>query len=651
MISIKEELNLLYTNYSKTIQLVQGASNSMTGDVGGLFFSQRRQINTIEFYSNSKYLNGQLDELAREKPFYNILNGMCDVENAAKDIDTKDINITSDDGNHYLESFLMSKDVQVWMKEADFAKSLNDMRDMHTRYGSLLVKKVIDTDKNSKKKGLKLGLPEWKNTITDQVNILQGAIVEIHWMTANEISKKKNVWENVDKVLLKLKGKGANKRIPIYEVRGDFSQATYLNAIGEKYTPKDELEFSYQLYYLAGDPIESGKQQTFETSEVLYCEDDTERVYKYLARKPKAGRGFGVGIFEEGEEAQVWTNDAILKQYRAMEYTTKVVAQSASKKLKGRNLLTETDDGTILEHEDGKPITPVNLLPAGGLQQYEMLLNQWYAQLEKTTSAYTAQRGDTPPSGTPFRLQATVLSQSSSVFKTLQQEFGIFITELFEDWIMPYLAAQLNKEHILAYEFSPEELKEIDRNFATKNANDKAIELMLQGKIVSPETYDGFLQMYDTMVKQTKGQRFIQIPKNFYKNLKAKVTVNITGEQRNKAATLESLNNILITVSRNPALIQDPVMSQVLMKIIELSGAGISPVSLTAGIAEQAKQTQNQAANKVSESMSYKDVPEDVKRQIEQQAGLQPSQMQPPPIQPKPQPQPQAKKLSLSAKA
>lgn len=87
MLSIKQELELIKTNYDKTIDLVDG-----------LKFSQKKQIKTIEYYNNSKYLNGQLDELGREKPFFQILNAICDVENSAKDLDTKDIQITSDDG-------------------------------------------------------------------------------------------------------------------------------------------------------------------------------------------------------------------------------------------------------------------------------------------------------------------------------------------------------------------------------------------------------------------------------------------------------------------------------------------------------------------------------------------------------------------------
>lgn len=590
MISIKRELEIIKGNYDKTIELVSG-----------LHFSQKKLINTIEFYTNSRYLNGNKDELGREKPFYNILNGICDVENAAKDLDTKDITVTSDDGNHYLEAFLLSKDIQVWMKEVNFGKTLNDIRDTDTRYGSVLAKKVLK--EKDGKKILQIELPEWKNMITDQVDILPGAKVEVHFLTASQLIKM-GEWKNIDKVLDKLKDQGSNKRVPVYEIRGNFPKSIIKEVEGEynntpvKITEKDKTTYSDQLYYIAGNPTESGESNFLDTLCVLYWEDDTDKVYKYKARKKRSGRDFGVGVFEEGEEAQVWTNDAVLKQFRAMEYTTKVVMQSASKKLKGRNLLTETDDGITLETEDGKPITPINFLPSGGLQQYNNLILQWNSQLEKTTSSYAAQRGETPPSGTPYRLEAAVINQSNSVFVNLLEDLGIFVGEIFNDWIMPYLATRMNQEHILAYEFSAEELKEIDKNFSTRQANEKAAEMILQGKIVTQEEYDGFLQSADTFIKGTKGQRFIQIPKNFYKNLKAKVTVNITGEQKNKAAVLESLNSVLITymnaLKSGVNLGQDPVFTLLLNEIIETSGAGISPVAITSAISENSSKMQAQ---------------------------------------------------------
>lgn len=588
--NIQQELEIIKKNYDSPINRVEG-----------LPFSQKKLIKTIEFYTDSKYLNGQKDELDREKPFYNILNGICDVENAAKDLDTKDIDVVSDDSNHYLESWLLSKDIQVWMKEVNFGKILNDIRDTDTRYGSVLAKKVIRKSENGKV--LDIELPEWKNMITDQVNILKGAKVEIHYMTAGELAEMTE-WKNVDYVLEKLRKGGSSKKVPVYEITGKFPKAIYkqveagFNKRLYKENKKDEITYSNQLYYIAGQPVESGKGEFVNGLTVLYWEDNAEPCYKYKARKKRAGRGFGVGVFEEGEEAQVWTNDTVLKQYRAMEYTTKVIGQSASKKLKGRNLLTETDDGTILEHEDGKPITSLQLLPAGGLTQYNNLIQQWNSQLEKVTSAYAAQRGDTPPSGTPYRLEATIINQSNSVFVNLLEDLGIFIGELFNDWIMPFLASRFNREHILAYEFSAEELKEIDKNFSIKNANDKAVEMMLEGKIVTQEQYDGFLSNADSFIKQTKGKRFIQIPKNFYKNLKAKVTVNITGEQKNKAAILESLNSVLATygnlLKMGIDLSKDPVTSLLLNEIIEQSGAGISPSQIISAISAKNAQVQQQ---------------------------------------------------------
>lgn len=550
--------------------------------IDGLPFRQKDEVRMIEFYGNSRYLNGHKDELGRDKPFYNIGNAMVDVENSAKDIDTKDIQATSDDGNHYTESFLMSKDLYEWMKNENFAKTLNDMIETHSRYGSLLVKKCIKKTKGKKK--LLLELPEWKNVITDQVDIINGVIVETHYMLPSEILKMTE-WQNQQeaiKLCLKENEQNFNsKRIKVFEVRGEFPKSYIKQLEKKKVRKNDKNEFSYQLYYFAGEI--GGKLIP------LYWEDNTEKVYKYLARKKKAGRAFGVGVIEEGEEAQVWTNDAILKQHRAMEYTSKVVGQTASKRLKGRNLSNEVDDGQILEIEENKPISRLDLMPSGGFSQFQNLINQWYSQAEKATSAYPAQRGETPPSGQPFRLQALVLNQSSSVFVKLQEDLGIFLTEIFNDWIMPFLAEQTNQEHILAHDFSPEELQEIDRNFAIAEANEKVKKMILSGKIVSAEDYQRAIEEATNQIKKTKSRRFIQLVKDYYRKAKLKITVNITGEQKNKAATMESLFNILTLYAQNPALVQDPVLSQIFMKIVELSGAGISPVSLMGAIQEQAK--------------------------------------------------------------
>ncbi len=636
------ELGKIKQNYDSRINIVEG-----------LTFSQKFLIKTIEFYSNSKYLNGQVDELGREKPFFNIINAMCDVENAAKDIDTKDIQATSDDGRHYTESFLMTKDIYEWMKSVNFAKTLNDMRDMHTRYGSLLVKKVTRTNEDGEKQ-LFIEMPEWKNVITDQINILDNPIVECHYMTVWQLSEMSE-WKNKSDIMEQAIANGYSSRIPVYEVRGKFPVSFIKELDGKKVTKADKTKFSYQLYYLAA-PIQSAVAPQTAAGLTwspaftpLYWEDNTEKVYKYAARKKKAGRAFGVGVSEEGEEAQVWSNDTVLKQYRAMAYTTKVVGQTASKKLKGRNMLNEVDDGQILEHEDGKPITSLQLLPAGGLGQYGNLLQQWFTQYERATSSYSAQRGESPSSRTSAKLQSAVLQQSGSVLDGIKEDLGIFIVELFEDWIMPFLVKKLSAAHILSHDFSLSELQEIDKNFATHTANQMAIDAALSGQLVTMEDYATFTQQADQMIKQTKTKRFLALPKDYYKKVKAKITINITGEQQNKGAILSVLSELMSIYSANPALTQDPVLTELFMRIVEMSGAGISPVTLIAAFQEKAKMQAEAAKqssgsqDKVSQSINYKDLSPEGRVQLAAKAGINiTNTMAPEPVeQPEPMEEPE----------
>jgi hypothetical protein len=560
--------------------LVGGYPNLSIDIFEGLAFNQYQLFKEIEYYSNSRYLNGQLDELDREKPFRNIVNANVDVSVVATDIDTKDIQVEADDGQDYDKSFVFSKDTYQWMKQTNFAKFLNEMGETDPRYGGVLVKKCEEEDEDGENI-LKLEVVEWKNVVVDPTDILGGVIIEKHYMSPSKLSKKADVWDNV-KEAMKLattdrvdngsgSKKASTKAVPIFEVHGEFTVKFYKEAKGE--LPSEDDEFTYDRYYivLAG---ENGQDQ-----KILYCEVEDENPYKYKAWKKVSGRDLGRGVVEEGVEAQVWTNDAVMKKHNALNLASKAIGQTASKKLKGRNVLTEIDNGTILEHEDGKPITVVNFAPSSGFQVFDGLVEEWFTQYERVTSTYDAQRGETPPSGQPFRLQALVQQQSGSMFSYRRQEKGIFLTEIFNDWVFPYLAKKLTKAHILAHNFSATELKELDKAYATNKANQKMKEMILSGQLVTAEDYEKAYSDAESFIQQTKEHRFLDIPEDYYKGIKAKVTVNITGEQKNKQAILESLSTIL-TLMQNPVVRQDPALNQIVEKMVEMSGAGISPLQL-----------------------------------------------------------------------
>ena len=155
--------------------IISSYYNDTVSIVDGLNYSQFDTIKQIEYYVNSKYLSGNKDALGREKPFFNIINAKVNTSITATDVDTKDINVYAENPGAFDKSFLIQREVNEWMKETNFGVILNEMVEVRAKYGGLLVKKVKENGK------LRIEVPEWKNIITDQVDIENGVIIERHY--------------------------------------------------------------------------------------------------------------------------------------------------------------------------------------------------------------------------------------------------------------------------------------------------------------------------------------------------------------------------------------------------------------------------------------------------------------------------------------
>ncbi len=544
----------------------------------GLPFSQSKTLKMCEFYANSKYtgVNGNKDELGRDAPFYNIVNFRVTIAKVATDLDIKDINITSDDPQHYVKAMLLRRECYEWMKESNFAQFLNRLGYTRAKYGGALIKKFEQDGK------LELQVVQWKNAITDQVEIPKNPIIERQYMTYSELLGKKDVWDNVEEVLkhqkdLKMAKKYGTKaisnRICVYEVKGEFPVSYLKNAKGESdITSDDEYEYSMQQYFIA---------DVYGKNFILYAEELKESPYDYLAWEEMEGRALGRGVIEDSEEAQVWINDAVKNEKSAMDLAGKVVAKTTSKKI-GNNIL-EIDNGKIFELNAGEELDILNLTPAA-LGQFQNQINKWKEQADGATSSYDAVTGEQPPSGTPYSQTALLSQIASKPFDYRREEAGIFLTRIFEKWIIPYLVKRLKKNHVLAADFDEEELAMIDRDFAISRANDNVKKALLQGKFVSPEEYNMMIEAE----KLLGTKRYLDMPDGYFDDIEAKVSVNPTGEMKNKQAVLQSLSTLMGDVIRsfNPntgsfGVLENPQLSKIFYTILELSGAGISPASMT----------------------------------------------------------------------
>lgn len=466
--------------------------------VEGLDYNQQKLIRRAELYYNSTFESGNTDSLGRDKPFYNINKHRVTLAKKATDLDVKDIQVESEGYSDFMPSFLFGKENRNWMRDSKFGVFLNKMGKTRAKFGGVLVKKTEHDGK------LELHVVPWKDVITDQTNILSGVIIERHFYTPSELKAMAGVWDNVDEAIrlaernkndesLTEQKKTPGNYIEVYEIHGDLPIA-YLKD-PEKVEEEDWQEYVPQVHIVAGvdemseneDPA-SGEKTITEEGIVLFSGKEKEKPYKYLSWDEVDGRALGVGVIEDSFEAQVWTNDAILKEKRAMELGSKMIFKTTDKKI-GRNILTDMDDGDVVQLSEGKDLNTVNTL-SNALPEFQNLIEKWKDQADRVTSTFEANTGEALPSGTPYRLGGMLNQEANSTFVDRLEEMGLFIEELYEDWIMPYLEKQLEKAHTLNGEFSKEELDQIDEAYVSALLMDEIQKKRKQGILVSREAVD-----------------------------------------------------------------------------------------------------------------------------------------------------------------
>ncbi len=568
---IYQELDDIKTTY-------EGGSSEK---ISGLYRSPFQIIKMCEYYSNSRYMQSNplgiynRDPLGRDMPFYNIVNFRVSLAKTATDLDIKDIQIISDNPKHQVQSMLLNRSAYEWMKSEHFGATLNKMGSTRPKYGGYLLKKTMEDGK------LCIDVVDWTKVYTDLTDIMGGSIVELHTMSPVALKKKDGVWDDIDDVLRAYKGakkKDQPNKIDVFEITGEFAKSVFKNYKEEQSTDADEFEYSLQKYFIAEV---GGKKFPLYGEELSGSMED---YYEYLSWEDQS-LDLGRGVIEDSEEAQVWTNDAVVNEKNAMDLAGRVGIKTNSKKL-GSNIL-EHDHGKIYELGQNEDINAFNLAPSA-LGQYQNQIEKWKVQANDATSSYNSQTGEQPPAGTPYSQTALLNQVGSKPFDYKREEWGIHLTKIFENWVIPYLIKKLKKPHTLvSSDFTDVELEKIDESIANTTVNQSLVSMVLNDEEISPDLQQTMTTGAKDSLKKQGKKRYIEIPEKYFDDIEAKVTVVTTGEQKNKAVILQSLSTILQTVqaSFNPTngtfgVLEDPTLKKIFDEIVELSGTGISPVSL-----------------------------------------------------------------------
>lgn len=572
----------------KTIgQLVRDAeSNYVNGTTqisDFVSFNLKDNVNQIDAYLNSKHISGDTDSQNREKPFFNICTAAVNIWFRATDIDRKNIRIKATKAGDYILAFLASIHLQEFMRRSGFGVFLNEWGRTLAKYGSAVVK-FIEKDGE-----LYPEVIPWNRLICDPVDFDNDIKVEKLYFTPAQLKKNKSydkemvgsLLENAKSVRRNL-GFGMPKDskadyIEIYEIHGELP-LSYLTDEED-----DEEIYAQQMHIISF----RANKKSFDDY-TLYRGRESKDPYMITHLIKEDGRTQSIGAVEHLFEAQWMVNHTMKTIKDQLDHASKIIHQTSDGSFVGRNVLTNIENGDILIHAVNQPLTEVN----NTSHDITALQNQatTWKSLGNEINGIAESMIMQAKSGTAWRQTQAELAEAHSLFELMTENKGLHIEEMMRKYVIPFLKKKMDTTEEISATLESHQIKQIDSmyvpNEAIRRSNKAIKESILKGEIPEPMDRGMMEQEIQKGLNQFGNQRFIkpsEIPtktwKKVFSDLEWQVEVEVTNEQTDKQAVLDTLNTALQVVV-NPAYASNPDAKMIVGKILEETSV-LSPLELS----------------------------------------------------------------------
>jgi len=523
---------------------------------GGYSFDHINTLKTIDLYYNGKFKTGAFDSRGRRKFFFNVVKPPCDVATKFIDLDTKDVILHSDRSGDELKVWLMQRKLKQWMKDEGFGKILNQIAHDYPKYGHVVVKIVGDDVK-------KVNLHNIRLDPTVECMEDSSFVYELHVMSPKEIDDMG--WDTTE-----LYARGEDSEYLVYECyeksgkkwKRTIQADVFAKQKGGKYTNRS-------VEALINEEADYAQPLTIHTDTVK------ELPYRELKWENVPGRWLGLGFVEYLEDNQIATNEAENLERKGLALSALQLLQTRDDSVGGSNILTDAENGDIIKSET--EITPI-ATEQRNLAAFNATRGRWDQNGDRKTFSFDISRGENLPSRTPLGVANISAGMVTSYFELKREQFGIFVTELIREDVIPSFQNQNSKEHILTFLGSDEELDKLDKTI---------IDAYVGNAIMKHANKTGFFpsraQVLDAKIRaqevlKKQKNRYVKVPENYYRDAKYTIDVNTTGEQFDTGAMSQSINLALQTLSGNPAIMQNKGTRTLYFKL--LSMAGLSPIDL-----------------------------------------------------------------------
>ena len=560
--------------------------------VPGYAFNQYLTLKRIFLYLSNRYENGAY-YLGREKLFYNVVTPAVEVASKMLNIQTKDIRLIPTQADSYFPTYLLEKELHMWLKHSKMGVILNQIAEEAPRYGSVLLEKT--------KEGAKLC--DLRRTMLDpSVDYAKDSrfITTVNYMTDREL--RDSGWDNIDIAIERFGNTQAAQ--PYEDNSGNLNimRSSPLIKVYKRYgevprwwiDPKAKGKYGDEmvrsLFIVAGPDFLQRNQMgqvTGELGVVLFKSIwRGEYPFKDFHYHKIKGRWLGLGVVEMLFDVQTRVNEMKNQKRVSMEISTIHLFQTKDKTMV-RNVLTDLENGDMLFSPNG--IEPI-ANEERNLPAFKDEEESYSTQVEKLTFAYEAMKGQTPSAETPLGTTQIAVAQATSVYGFKRQNLALFLKGYFEDFVMPQLIKDLTPEHIMRFTGSAQELDKLDKAAATIHVNDVIKKKVLSGERVNLEFQQMMMEQAIETYRKLGGNRFLKIKEAFYQDADYEFDFNIDNSDSDPNRIINGIQYLFSLVA-NPESLQDPRLKMLFYKAAEQYG--ISPAEIELADNEATQMIQN----------------------------------------------------------
>ena len=521
---ISDEVQKVITNYvSRSVEIVDSKYQ----------FNQYDTIRRIYLYVNDEFWNN----VPEDTIFWNISTPR--IPHFAKniDLDTKNLAPIGVGSLSMVQSFILKTKFKKWVRDNNLAIQLNDMSDSLATFGSTVVKVNRKTKEVEECDLRNLYFNPTVKSIRD------ANIVEKHYLNETELRAKKDVWDNVEKVI----DKG---------IDDDPKKDSVRNFEIWEYSGEVEVEGDMVYKHIIGSG--EGDDEVILFKEELKREDCL--YYDFHASKYK-GRWLRVGVVERLFKLQAQANSVVNQNAEARTIASLLLLQTSNPDIEG-NVLKQAESGDIINDDTLKQVgldnRAFNVL-LGELQQIEM-------KADKLCMTPDVVTGEKLPSGTTFRGQAQLTNAAKSAFKDAQDRLGAQLEVLLRNEILPQIKKDFRKEEIIEIAGNEEDIEQFDKLIFNRKVK-RMLERFKAGelKIDSEEELAKKISEIQRQVTEELEQngRKVRLEKDWL-DIEWDIKFNITNESEDKEQTNNAYFNAIQFMISNPNLINTPIMKQYL---------------------------------------------------------------------------------------